>query len=130
MRLESFSSELSFQRGKNGLTQKQLADRLNVSDRAVKLWEAGESIPRKGVRIQMAQVLGLPQTYFLQKEEIPSSAAVQDMAAEKRQLQLVRGELADCLADMDIPENLKQLLSDAIDDAIQKANEAVEYEVT
>jgi hypothetical protein len=78
----------------------------------------------------MAQVLGLPQTYFLQEEEIPSSAAVQDMAAEKRQLQLVRGELADCLADMDIPENLKQLLSDAIDDAIQKANEAVEYEVT
>ena len=39
-----------------GLTQAQLADKLNYTDKAVSKWERGESIPDLRVLIQLAEI--------------------------------------------------------------------------
>ena len=41
-----------------GLTQTKLAERLNVSQVAVSLWESGTARPRPGTRRQIEGVLG------------------------------------------------------------------------
>ena len=46
MRLDELPLALSYHRSEKGLTQKQVADLLNVSDRSVKMWESGASVPR------------------------------------------------------------------------------------
>ncbi len=64
-------------RKNSGMTQAELADRLNYSDKAVSKWERGESVPDVLTLWQLAQVfgvtvdalLGLPQTE--QPAEVP-----------------------------------------------------------
>lgn len=41
-----------------GLTQQQLADRINVSKGAVCMWESGKSRPLKKYRAALCQTLG------------------------------------------------------------------------
>ena len=45
-------------RKKTGLTQKDLADKLNISFQAVSKWETGESLPDTGILLELADVLG------------------------------------------------------------------------
>ena len=45
-------------RRKQGLTQKELADKLNVSFQAVSKWETGESLPDTGILLDLCDVLG------------------------------------------------------------------------
>ena len=44
-------------RQEKGLTQKQLADRLGVTDKAVSRWENGESFPDIGVLERLSEIL-------------------------------------------------------------------------
>ena len=46
-------------RRRAGLTQLELADKLNYSDKAVSKWERGESIPDVLTLVEMAQVFGV-----------------------------------------------------------------------
>ena len=45
-------------RKKAGLTQKDLADKLNISFQAVSKWETGESLPDTGILLDLADILG------------------------------------------------------------------------
>ena len=45
-------------KGKN-ITQKQLADRLNISDRAVSKWERGLGLPDVSILSEVAEMLGI-----------------------------------------------------------------------
>ena len=51
-------------RAEAGLTQQQLAERLDTSQRTVAAWEAGDSIPRKTMQVKISQLFGLPNDYF------------------------------------------------------------------
>ena len=55
------------------LTQAELAERLNYSDKAVSKWERGESIPDVIVLKQIADVFGVTVDYLLEAEHSPKS---------------------------------------------------------
>ena len=40
-------------RKKNNLTQKQLADKLNITDRAISKWENGKSMPDSSIMLEL-----------------------------------------------------------------------------
>lgn len=121
MRSDELPLALSYHRSEKGLTQKQLADLLNVSDRSIKMWESGSAVPRKGIRIRLAQEFGLPPEYFLQDDEIPGRAASEprtdDPDRELRDLQL---RLQTMLSDAEVPDRVKQDLARAIDQTMNK----------
>ena len=121
MRMDELPLALSYHRSEKGLTQKQLADLLNVSDRSVKMWESGSSVPRKGIRIRLAQEFGLPPDYFLQDEEIPGKATSQlHKDAEEKGLRDLQTRLQTMLSDAEVPDSIKQDLSKAIDQTMNK----------
>ena len=51
-----------------GLTQGELANRLNYSDKAVSKWERGESLPDVQVLKQLADMYGVGVDYLLSSE--------------------------------------------------------------
>lgn len=46
-------------RKKNNLTQMQLADRLNITDRAVSKWETGKAMPDSSIMLDLCDILGI-----------------------------------------------------------------------
>lgn len=46
-------------RKKKSLTQMQLAERLNITDRAVSKWETGKSMPDSSIMLELCDVLGI-----------------------------------------------------------------------
>ena len=46
-------------RHRAGLTQKELADKLNISFQAVSKWETGESLPDTGILLDVSDILGV-----------------------------------------------------------------------
>lgn len=55
-----------------GMTQVELAEKLNYSDKAVSKWERGESIPDVAVLLEVAELFGVTLDYLVhpQKEEV------------------------------------------------------------
>lgn len=58
-------------RKQNGLTQAELAEKLNYSDKAVSKWERGESIPDVAVLQQIADLFHVSVDYLLQADHTP-----------------------------------------------------------
>ena len=58
-------------RKQSNMTQAELAERLNYSDKAVSKWERGESLPDVMTLIQLAQVLGVSVDHLLKRDEAP-----------------------------------------------------------
>ena len=52
----------------NHLTQTELADKLNYSDKAVSKWERGDSLPDVIVLKQIADLFGVTLDYLVQSE--------------------------------------------------------------
>lgn len=65
-----FGAFLSQLRREKGLTQKELADQLYISNQAVSKWETGVSIPDASLLIPLADLLGVTVTELLQGEPI------------------------------------------------------------
>ncbi|WP_242957902.1 helix-turn-helix domain-containing protein [Lachnoclostridium sp. An118] len=59
---EKFGQFLSDLRKEKSMTQKELADRLFVSDKTVSKWERGNSMPNVTLLIPIADVLGITVT--------------------------------------------------------------------
>lgn len=122
MRLDELPLSLSYHRGLKGLTQKQVADLLNVSDRSVKMWESGAAVPRKGIRIRLAQEFGLPPDYFLQDDEIPGRTTLEQRTDDvDRGLRNLQASLQAVLSDADVSDSLKQDLSRVIGQTMSKS---------
>ncbi|BDF66715.1 hypothetical protein CE91St43_06870 [Oscillospiraceae bacterium] len=60
-------------REKKGYTQKQLADRLGVSDKAVSKWETGRGLPDLSLLEPLAQALGVSVAELLSGEQITNA---------------------------------------------------------
>ncbi len=52
------------------LTQAQLAERLNITDRAVSKWETGKSMPDSSIMLELCEILGITVNELLSGEEI------------------------------------------------------------
>ena len=73
---ERFGAFLARLRKERGMTQRELAGRLHVSDKAVSKWERGLSLPDVALLIPLADCLGVSVTELLlgertQREELP-----------------------------------------------------------
>ena len=63
-----FGSFIAQLRKENNMTQKELADRLNVTDKAVSKWETGKGFPDVKLMEPLAQELGISLVELLQGE--------------------------------------------------------------
>ncbi len=52
------------------LTQKQLAEKLSITDRAVSKWETGKSIPDAAIMLDLCKILGISANELLSGERI------------------------------------------------------------
>ena len=59
MNSASLGNTIAKLRKKAGLTQKQLADKLNVSDKAVSKWENGGGYPEITILPQLSEILSI-----------------------------------------------------------------------
>ena len=59
-------------RTEKGLTQQQLADRLQVSNKAVSKWETGNGVPDSSLWTELSTVLGADLSKLLQGEPRPN----------------------------------------------------------
>lgn len=67
-------------RKEKGLTQKELASQLFVSDKAVSKWETGRSIPTVDLLIPIAEILGVTVTELLEcKKLAPQPLQAEDV---------------------------------------------------
>ncbi len=57
-------------RKNKNLTQKQLADKLNITDRAVSKWETGRGIPDSSVMLELCDILGITVNDLLSGEMV------------------------------------------------------------
>ena len=53
-----------------GMTQKQLAEKLNMSDKSVSKWERGICLPDVSVYMELCKILGISINEFLAGEDI------------------------------------------------------------
>ena len=52
------------------LTQAQLAERLNITDRAVSKWETGKSMPDSSIMLELCKILGITVNELLSGERV------------------------------------------------------------
>lgn len=56
---EYFAKNLTHYRKQLGLTQIELAEKLNYSDKSISKWERGDGLPDLAVTVQLAEIFGL-----------------------------------------------------------------------
>lgn len=71
---EQFGRFVAEQRKKKKLTQKELAQKLYVSDKAVSKWERGSSMPDISLLMPLAEILGVTVTELLEGQEMETAA--------------------------------------------------------
>ena len=57
-------------RKKTNLTQMQLAEKLNITDRAISKWETGRSLPDSSIMLELCDVLGISVNDLLSGEVV------------------------------------------------------------
>ena len=80
MNKEAFTSNLVRLRKAHGMTQKQLADALGISDRSVSKWETGETEPDISTLCRMAELYAVPPAEFLRSEGAPSEGVTAELS--------------------------------------------------
>ena len=80
---EKFGTFVAQLRKEKGLMQKELAEKLYVSDKAVSKWERGLSIPDVSLLIPLAEALGITATELLECRRIPASEPMYPQVTEE-----------------------------------------------
>ena len=62
---EKFGAFIAMLRREKGITQKELAEQLAISDKAVSKWETAVSVPNIDLLIPLADLLGVTVTELL-----------------------------------------------------------------
>lgn len=71
MNQEAIGKFISACRKDKGLTQLQLAEKLNITNRAVSKWETGKSMPDSSLMLDLCAELGITVNELLSGERIP-----------------------------------------------------------
>ncbi|MGI5963169.1 MAG: helix-turn-helix domain-containing protein [Lawsonibacter sp.] len=69
-------------RKEQNLTQKELADRLHVTDKAVSKWETGKGFPDVKLLEPLSQVLGVSLVELIQGQRLPMDILTMDEAGK------------------------------------------------
>lgn len=75
-------------RKKNNLTQMQLAEKLNITDRAVSKWENGKGMPDSGIMLDLCKELKISVNELLSGEVIDMKSY--DENVEKNLLEMIK----------------------------------------
>lgn len=84
----SIGSFLAALRKANGLTQKQLAEKLNVSDKAISRWERDECAPDLSLIPVIAEIFGITSDELLRGQRAAPDAVPTPQAEEKSKKRL------------------------------------------
>ena len=88
MDLIKIGKYIAFKRKEQGLTQKQLAEKLNMSDKSVSKWERGICLPDVSVYLELCKILDISIHEFLAGEDIPKETIEQK--AEENIIQITK----------------------------------------
>ena len=89
MDLIKIGKYIAFKRKEQGLTQKQLAEKLNMSDKSVSKWERGICLPDVSVYLELCKILDISINEFLAGEDIPKETIEQKAEENIIQLQKI-----------------------------------------
>ena len=81
-------SFIANKRKEKGLTQLQLAEKLNITDRAVSKWENGRSLPDSAIMLELCEILGITVNDLLYGEVISMENYNKEM--EKNLLEMIK----------------------------------------
>lgn len=90
MERKTMGSFISALRKAQGMTQRELAERLNVSDKAVSRWERDENAPDLSLIPVIAEIFGVTADELLRGERTDPAAGNPARAAEKREREIRR----------------------------------------
>ena len=65
----SLAEKIILQRKKQGWSQEELADRMDVSRQAVSKWESSQSVPDMEKVVMLSNIFGVTTDYLLKDEE-------------------------------------------------------------
>ena len=82
MNPEMIGKFISSCRKDKGFTQMQLAEKLNISNRAVSKWETGKSIPDVSIMLELCEILGITVNELLSGERIATMEDYQKKAEQ------------------------------------------------
>lgn len=85
LKIGKFIAEM---RKKKGYTQKELAEQLGITDKAVSKWECGKSMPDNSIMILLCEILGINVNELLSGESLSSSEYNQK--AEENMMSLMK----------------------------------------
>ena len=88
--MDNIGDRIKQKRKELGLTQAELGEKLNITDRAVSKWEQGEGDPNLSIIPDIAKVLGVSLDYLLLGKEEEPAITLDDMDAEKRLSLLIK----------------------------------------
>ena len=83
---EMLGRVISTARKQKNLSQKELGDLLNVSNKAVSKWENGEATPRAETLIKLCDILELNKTEILGFEQKYDSKEIDSLKSENSKL--------------------------------------------
>lgn len=75
---EIFSKNIIRLRTAHHLTQFELGEKLNYSDKAISRWERGEAIPDARVLVQLSEIFGVTVDDLLKNSEVKSTKVLSD----------------------------------------------------
>lgn len=86
---------ISYCRKEKNITQAQLAEKLNITDRAVSKWETGKSVPDPSIMLELCDILGINVNELLTGERLSmekykESAEGNLLEQQKREAQRMR----------------------------------------
>ena len=87
MNQEKIGAFIADMRKKQGMSQKQLADEVGVTDKSVSKWETGKSLPEISKMESLCEILHISINELLSGEQLPE-AACSDIA-EKNMISLI-----------------------------------------
>ena len=78
-------------RKEKNMTQQELANKLNITDRAVSHWENGRSMPDAGIMLELCKILNVNVNELLSAKKIPqetySERAEENLLEMKREIE-------------------------------------------
>lgn len=94
---EIIAKNLVFLRKKNKLTQGQLAEKLNYSDKAISRWEHAETLPDIETLCRICDIYGVSFEYLLQKEQPEDARNPYIKTDDERPRQIIITLIAICV---------------------------------
>ncbi len=86
----NFSEKLLTLRKAKGMTQEQLAEKLDVSRQSISKWESGQAVPELEKIIALSTIFDVTTDYLLKSSEIDDLSMKTEMLEKQQQQMLVR----------------------------------------